>query len=507
MPETRPTRKRAITRPVAVDVPQAKPATPSTQGELFPEEIDDEWVADVDLAATDLASSAVDAGPVDSDGADRSLPGDADLESPSSRVAQPKRGFIDHIFDFVTFAGKQMPLTALLDGVPSRYAAVLSADVVSLYLLEGEGDDLVLRANVGFTQAAQGRIRLRVGEGLTGLAVQQKAPVSVVRAPRHDRFRRFAELDEDRFPIFLAAPVIGADQRALGALVVQRKEKPFTEAEVAVAVALTAPVAYAVRHAALLDELRDKPVRRTGGGTKKVTLPGHPVVAGRGLGAVAAMRRPAKDRKQSARQDESKLVRSAFASVEKAIASLRTRALAGGLGDEARYLQAYELIASDTRLRERALELTGHGKGAAEALSTVAREVTRAATSAVGDPFLAERSRDIEDFCDAVTMLASPDARAETPTGAVLIGDDFSVFDLLVTARAEPQGIALTERASPRAAALLKLCGCPSIVDVAGAFRWVAPGDVALLDADHGFLVVNPSRAEVASLRAYRRDR
>ena len=43
-------------------------------------------------------------------------------------------------------------------------------------------------------------------------------------------------------------------------------------------------------------------------------------------------------------------------------------------------------------------------------------------------------------------------------------------------------------------------------MDVGGAFRWVTPGDVGLLDGDHGFLVVNPSRAEVAAERATRRD-
>jgi len=67
-------------------------------------------------------------------------------------------------------------------------------------------------------------------------------------------------------------------------------------------------------------------------------------------------------------------------------------------------------------------------------------------------------------------------------------------------------GIALTERAiGPRSRVLLSLLQLPAIVDVAGAFRWASPGDVALLDADHGFLVINPSRAEVASLRAERR--
>jgi phosphotransferase system enzyme I (PtsP) len=163
-------------------------------------------------------------------------------------------------------------------------------------------------------------------------------------------------------------------------------------------------------------------------------------------------------------------------------------------------------MASDTRLRERAAELVGQGRAAPEALSTVAREVARAATGLVGDPFLAERSRDIEDLCDAVLMLAAPDARAELPSKAVLLGEQVTVFDLLVTARSQPSGVAITQPLGPRTEVLLRLLGVPAISEVEGAFRWVSPGDVALVDADHGFFIVNPSRAEVASLRAYRRN-
>ena len=142
-----------------------------------------------------------------------------------------------------------------------------------------------------------------------------------------------------------------------------------------------------------------------------------------------------------------------------------------------------------------------------QALGLLAREVARAANGIVGDPFLQDRARDVEDFCDALVMLATPDARAELPSKAVLLGEQLTVFDLLVTARAQPVGVALTGRgAAPRTQALIHLMGVPAIVDVGGAFRWVAPGDVGLLDADHGFLIVNPSRAEVAAERASRRD-
>lgn len=411
------------------------------------------------------------------------------------------------VFDFVAFAGKSMPLSALLDGAPSRFASILGADVVSIYLREGGGDGLVLRGNVGFDKEAQGRIRLSVGEGLTGLAVQRKEVVNVTNAHRDQRFRGFAELDEERFPILLAVPILAPDHAALGALVVQRKARPFEDAEVALAAALTAPIAYAVRHAALLDDLRDKATdRKTGGGTRKVTLPGRTVVAGRALGAIAASRRPAQDRAQAPRPNEDKLLRAAFESVRRDIERLDTRARKLGLSTEAE-LSRYALIALDARLLERALELVAEGMGSAQALSTVAREVSRAATGIVGDPYLERRARDIEDVCDAILMFASPDARAAVPAKCVMLCNTFSIFELLVTTRYAPSGVAVAEAGNAHVIAMLRLFGVPAILGVSSAFRWASPGEVALLDADHGFLVVNPSRAEIAALRAYRRKR
>jgi phosphotransferase system enzyme I (PtsP) len=193
---------------------------------------------------------------------------------------------------------------------------------------------------------------------------------------------------------------------------------------------------------------------------------------------------------------------------QKSLDALVKRAAKIGMEQESSFLLNYLLIVSDTRLRQRVLELIHGGSGIAQALGQVAREVARAANGIVGDPFLQDRARDIEDLCDALVMLASPDARASLPSKAVLVGDQITVFDLLVSARARPVGIALTERASnPRTQVLLKLMNIPAIVDAVGLFRWAAPRDVAVLDADHGFLVINPSRAEIASVRAARKTR
>jgi phosphotransferase system enzyme I (PtsP) len=205
--------------------------------------------------------------------------------------------------------------------------------------------------------------------------------------------------------------------------------------------------------------------------------------------------------------DDARLLHSAFDVAGKALGGLVTQAGLLDMSHEAQFLSTYLLLVSDGRLRGRAAELIGQGHSIAHALGLVAREAARAANGIVGDKFMQDRARDIEDFCDALLMLASPDQRAELPSKAVLLGEEITVFDLLVSARAQPVGVVLTGReARARTPVLLKLMGVPSIIDVEGAFRWAAPGDVALLDADHGFLVINPSKAEVASVRAARRE-
>lgn len=425
------------------------------------------------------------------------------VASPRIQVRRDER--LDLVIEYLAFVAKPMPLSLLLDEAPQRIAAILGADVASLYLLEGDGDELVLRGNVGFPREARGTVRLSVGQGITGMAVECLRPISVVQATEHERYRAFPELREERFPVFLAAPILGSG-RPLGALVVQRAgEHAFTARDVELLMALTAPIAAGARHAQVLDELRERR-RRTGGGTRKVTLPGLPVVPGRALGAIAALRRPASSSlgAQQGRGDP-KLLRFAFDTAEKALVDLNARAAERGIARDAAFLSAYLLMIGDGRLRARAFELVAGGRSVAQALGTVAREVARAANGIVGDPFLQDRARDIEDLCDAILMLATPDARAELPSKAVLVGDQLTVFDLLISARANPVGVALSDRSGPRSHVLLQLLGAPSIVDVAGALRWASPGDVALLDADHGFLVINPSRAEVATVRAARR--
>ncbi len=434
---------------------------------------------------------------------------------PRTKVHTRGNARLDAVLDFLAFAAKPMPFTTLLDEAPRRMTQIFSADVCSVYLLEGEGNELVMRANVGFDHAAVGQVRLSVGEGITGEAVEYMRPVSCAAAAKHASYKHFDDLGEDRYPVFLAVPIRGRSG-PLGALVLQRAASahPFHEPDIELLSALGALIGAAVRQAELIDAERERtPKRAPSGGTRKVTLPGRPVVFGRALGAVAALRRPAArqtERRASVRvthKDEERTLEGAFDVAEKALDALHRRARALKLGSEALFLNTYVEILGDMRFRGRARELVLEGNGIAHSMSRVAREVTRTAASFTKDSFLEERARDVEDLCDALSMLAVFDKRAELPQKAILVGDALTVFDVLVTSRAHPVGAALTERASgPRTRVLLRLLDVPAIVGVEGLFRWAADGDVALVDADHGLMVINPSKSEIMAVREYKRQ-
>lgn len=416
---------------------------------------------------------------------------------------------LDAVLDFVAFATRPMPLLSLLDETPRRIAAMLEAHVCSLYLLEGDRSELVMRGNVGFTMQALGQVRLRVGEGITGEAVEYMRPLTTETAEQHAAYKHFAELGEERYPVFLAVPIVGGSG-PLGALVVQRNQTPFSDADVELVTALGGLIAAGIRHAQLADEAREPGSRRAGGGTRKVTLTGRPVMVGRTLGALSALHRPeTRPKDRSVDRDpgrEVRRLRAAFDLADNAVQGLRERATAIGLGRDALFLDTYAEILQDGRFRERATELTRSGAGVAQALSKVAREATKTAATITRDRFLEERARDVEDLCDALTVLADADRRPAVPTRAILLGDALTVFDLLVTARSLPAGFALSDRASgPRTRALLKLMNVPAVTDITGLFRWASDGDIGLLDGDHGLLVLNPSKSEIAALRQDRR--
>ncbi len=123
-------------------------------------------------------------------------------------------------------------LDSTLDLIAHKTTEVMGVDSCTIYLLDPDGEALRLRASTGLAKRAIGRAILRVGEGMTGYAVQINRPVWARDAQRHPYFKRVDEAEELNFQSLLAISMQIEDE-PIGALNVQTiKPRDFSVDEV-----------------------------------------------------------------------------------------------------------------------------------------------------------------------------------------------------------------------------------------------------------------------------------
>src|SRR5688572_28331271 len=86
-----------------------------------------------------------------------------------------------------------LDLEEVLELVASKVAEALDADACFVYLYDERADELVLRATHGTSvEEMTRRPRLRPGEGITGSAAAERAPIAIAaRAHLDPRFKTF----------------------------------------------------------------------------------------------------------------------------------------------------------------------------------------------------------------------------------------------------------------------------------------------------------------------------
>src|SRR5215210_9175625 len=92
-----------------------------------------------------------------------------------------------------------LDLEEVLALIARRVADALGADACFVYLYDEQADELVLRATHGTrVEDMTRRPRMRPGEGITGTAAAERAPVMLpAQAHLDPRFKTFANLPED----------------------------------------------------------------------------------------------------------------------------------------------------------------------------------------------------------------------------------------------------------------------------------------------------------------------
>jgi len=153
----------------------------------------------------------------------------------------------------IEVVNSSLDLQEVMEAIAHETAAALETDACFVYLYDERSDELVLRATHGtLVEDATNAPRMRRGEGITGVAAAERAPVMIPAGAHLDpRFKAFPNLPEEGYESILAVPIL-AREKLEGALNVRTREpRAFTDSEIDLLVAIASQVARTIEHAKL----------------------------------------------------------------------------------------------------------------------------------------------------------------------------------------------------------------------------------------------------------------
>ena len=383
-------------------------------------------------------------------------------------------------------------------------AAEFVCEVCSISVMR-PGDLLELAATEGLLLSAVGQTRLRVGEGIVGLAAATHAPLNLPDAQNHPAFAYRPETGEEKYASMLAVPVRRAG-RTLGVLAVQNRAPrryDADEVEVLETVAMLLAEILSVAGSVVADPegLAATLPRRFGGTHLADGLAiGPAVVTGPARGPLRLLAEdPAAEQAR---------LEAAVASMQRGIDTLIAGGLPQGEGADSaasrEILDAYRMVAAGTGWLQRVADAIRGGLSAEAAVHRVAGDL-RERMRRVTDPYLRERLADLEDMVGRLLdALDGAAARPPVPPGGILLTRRLGPAELLDWHGRGIAGAVIEEgSAASHATILARALGIPVLGGARGVVEAASPDDLVVLDADEDQVILRP---EQEVLQVYARD-
>ena len=377
---------------------------------------------------------------------------------------------------------------ASLPDIATLVAHELPADAVAIYVARA-GEFLELAATEGLNPAAVGRTRLRMGEGITGMAATSGEALNLPDAQNHPRYAYRAETGEEKFAAMLAMPVKRAG-RILGVLVLlNRQPRPFAAVEVESVATISMLLAEILARAGATD-LPEEGL----GDTLPRRYSGHILAGGIARGPILPYGAAPPIAQLLTDDPDAELIRldRAVETANRSLDGLIAASLPGGSASRD-VLEAYRMVAQSSGWLTRVKTAIGDGLTAEAAVDKIARDL-RERMRKIADPYLRERLADIEDMIGRLLLaLGGGAAKPDRADGFLLLVRRLGPADLLDWHARGIAGIAIEDAStSGHAAILARALGIPALQVDRGAVEAAHAGDEALLDCEGGTLILRP---------------
>ena len=382
--------------------------------------------------------------------------------------------------------------------------------VCSFYLYQAETKELILAATLGLRPEMRGRLRMGVDEGLTGLVAQRLGPVMVPDAPKHPRFKYFADAGEESYQTFLGVPLVETGILK-GVLVVQTVEsRHFTAGEIRMLVAVGAQVAPLVGDALLLervaasihmDGMTSPRPPASGESRQGISLsPG----AGLGLAYLVDEERGWAGQGSGiylgAEREKERLV-DAMSAARDELAK-QAHQISNLVGEyHGAILQAQQMLLQDNSLVKELGERIENGSTTESALQSTLEAYVRA-LSEIRTPLVQERIYDIKDVFHRILWQlrrheTKPQGQGRTGNSGkiVLVCRESTVMELFAVDLDRLAGI-VVERGGPQshAAILARSLGIPMVSGFPDFSRQIPGGTPLWVDGQAGRVVIDPPK-------------
>uniref|UniRef100_A0A831XLF2 phosphoenolpyruvate--protein phosphotransferase n=1 Tax=Geobacter metallireducens TaxID=28232 RepID=A0A831XLF2_GEOME len=420
---------------------------------------------------------------------------------------------------------KSHDLPDTLDNIVHLVAKRIGTDVCSIYLLEEDGITLRLAATKGLSKSSVGKITMKTSEGLAGLVIETNGMVAADNAPLHPRYKYFPETREERFNSFLGIPLMQRET-PMGVIVIQTREsRTFRQEEVSTLTTIAYQISSIVINAKLLDSIRQKEEERErlerelekfkAIGTPAVGEPaadqrkrekrslllmGTPVSAGFSRGRAAIIDRrnehdglglaTVRPRHEERSRLQTALEKAKIETIcmEKRVAELLSK-------EDAAIFHTHLMILEDRGFIAKVHDLIEQDYGAVRAVNEVVAHYVNA-FSRMEDPYLRERSADMEDIRRRI--IACLDGSGHTPLKLrerrILVAHEILPSDMATLDHEKLLGI-ITEKGdlNSHAAIMAKSLGIPAVVGVEGILQKLGLRDEVIVDGNSGRIYINPS--------------
>jgi len=391
-------------------------------------------------------------------------------------------------------------IEAFLQKIVAMVADHMNAAVCSIYLYNENRRQLILRATKGLKLEAIDRVKLELGEGLTGLALKELRPVCEQRASEHPGFKAIPGIDEEKYDSFMAVPIVRGLSR-IGVLTLQREtRRPFDENDVMAMRVIATQLANILEIAKLLMTLdvRQSVEAAAGEAEGLKFIKGKVASTGFGYGPATILDRDGALKYLSQKKHSMCTLedfRNGLNETARQLTALQRR-VEERLSDAASLIFTSHLLMLKDRTFVGAIEeLIEDGLNPPEAIIQVATKYI-SIFSGSSNPYIREKSLDVEDLVARLIGNVTGDPEdAFTCRGRIVVARELFPSDLLTLSSEMAQGaILVSGGATSHLAFLARSLSIPMVIVEDRRLLNIPRKTPIILDAELGNVYVNPLR-------------